>query len=434
MAGTEKPTQDAGVDVLFVTYGNGHIAKVAPVAKALEAQGVRCRILAMTLGYGQAQRLGLEPMGYKDLLHLVDRDKALAYGRMLWPENQHPDVDELESCSYLGINYLEWVEAHGEEGAARLYAKGGRRSFLPVRFLGKVIDHLQPSVVVSTSSPRSEQAAIEAAVQRGVPTLTMLDVFAMPHDTYLHHDVYADRITAPSKLAGQQLINAGVEASRVLVTGCPAYDRMRDPADVAEGKAIRRRLGWDGLSVLLWAGTMEQDSFGVPPEYFGTGLGVMVEQRLREWVRTRPGVALIVRYHPTQYNVFPDLGVQERVYVSNPTADRLYPQLHASDTVLVQTSTVGFEAALMGKRVLNLAFSPRVINTEYDYSRLGVAEAVRSMEELTEVLDRPRADLQDQGGFPPAGPATPRVVAEILQLMGPRDGTPRDHRQSEMQR
>lgn len=426
-----KKPHGASDGVLFVTYGNGHIAKVAPVAKALEANGVRCWVLAMTLGYAQAQRLGLHPIGYKDLLDLVDRDKALAYGRTLWPENQHPDVDELESCSYLGINYLEWVEAHGEEGAAQMYAQGGRRSFLPVRFLGKVIDHLRPSVVVSTSSPRSEQAAIEAAVQRGVPTLTMLDVFAMPHDTYLHHEVYADRITAPSRLAGQQLIDAGVEASRVLVTGCPAYDRMREPADVAAAEALKRDLGWQGLSVLLWAGTLEQDSSGVPPGYFGTGFGVMVEQRLREWVRTRPGVALIVRYHPTQYNVFPDLGRQERVYVSNPTTDRLYPQLHASDTVLVQTSTVGFEAALMGKRVLNLSFSPRVINTEYDYSRLGVAEAVRSMEELTEVLDRPRADLQDQGGFPPAGPATPRVVAEIMRLMTLPGGGPRDQRQSE---
>jgi hypothetical protein len=433
MAVVDKP-QDLRGGVLFVTYGNGHIAKVAPVARALEANGVRCWILAMTLGYGQAQRLGLNPIGYKDLLHLVDRDKALAYGRMLWPENQHPDVDELESCSYLGVNYLEWVETHGDEGAARLYAQGGRRSFLPVRFLGKVIDHLQPSVVVSTSSPRSEQAAIEAAVQRGVPALTMLDVFAMPHDTYLHHQVYADRITAPSRLAGQQLIDAGVEASRVLVTGCPAYDRMREPVDMAEAEALKRDLGWQGLSVLLWAGTLEQDSTGVPPEYYGTGFGVMVEKRLREWVRTRPGVALIVRYHPTQYNVFPDLGPQDRVYVSNPTADRLYPQLHASDTVLVQTSTVGFEAALMGKRVLNLAFSPRVVNTEYDYSRLGVAEAVRSIEQLTEVLDRPPADLQDRGGFPPAGPATPRVVAEIIRLMRPRDGGPQDQRQSEMLR
>jgi hypothetical protein len=80
--------------VLFVTYGNGHIAKVAPVVKALEAQEVACSVLALTLGYQQAQRLGLNPLGYKDFLHLVDAGKALHYGRMLLSENRHPDVDE----------------------------------------------------------------------------------------------------------------------------------------------------------------------------------------------------------------------------------------------------------------------------------------------------------------------------------------------------
>jgi hypothetical protein len=405
--------------VLFVTYGNGHIAKVAPVVKALEAEGVSCTVLAMTLGHAQALGMGLQPIGYKDLLHLVDREQALAHGERLLPENSHPDVDPDESRAYLGINYLEWVETYGEQGAAERYARGGRRSFLPVRFLGKVIDHLQPAVVVSTSSPRSEQAAIEAAVQRRVPCLTMLDVFAMPNDTYMQHEVYADRITAPSRLAAQLLSVRGLDASRVVVTGCPAYDRWRDPdpAEVAAGAEFKRRLGWDGLDVLLWAGTLEQDETGVPPEYYWERFGVMVEQRLRAWVRANPKQALIVRYHPTQYHLFPDLGPQERVYVSNPTADPLAAQLHAADTVLVQTSTVGYEAAVMGKRVLNLTFSPRVINTLYDFSRLGVAEGVGSMDELTAVLDRPREVRADLGGLPPPGPATPRVVAQIRRLM-----------------
>lgn len=404
--------------VLFVTYGNGHIAKVAPVVQALQAREIACPVLALTLGYKQARDLGIQPLGYKDFLHLVDEKKALHYGRMLWPDNRHPDVDEFESCCYLGINYLEWVESHGEEEAARLYARKGRRGFLPVNFLGRLIASLGPAVVVSTSSPRSEQAAIEAAVLQQVPSLTMLDVFANPHDTYLHHEVYADRITAPSRLAGEQLLKAGIDPGRIRVTGCPAYDYLQDPAHAEEGPALKRSLGWDGLSVLLWAGSMEAATTGAPPEYVGAGLCEMVERRLRDWVRDRPDVALIVRYHPTQYHLFADQGPQERVYVSNPGVDRLRAQLHAADTVLVQTSTVGFEAALLGKRLLNLAFSPTVISTEYDFSKLGLSEPVPSMEELTAVLNRPRAGVADLGGRPPQGAATPRVVAEILGLMG----------------
>ncbi|MDR6766152.1 hypothetical protein J2W88_001417 [Acidovorax delafieldii] len=402
--------------VLFVTYGNGHIAKVAPVVKALEARGVRCWVLALTLGFTQARRMGLNPLGYKDFMHLVDAEKALAYGRKLWPENQHPDVDEFESCCYLGVNYLDWVEAYGEENAAQLYAKGGRRSFLPLRFMGRLIESLSPAVVVSTSSPRSEQAAIEAAVARQVPCLTMLDVFANPHDTYLHHKVYADRITAPSRLAARQLRDAGIDDGRVLVTGCPAYDYLQDPSGPAQGLAFRQMHGWEGKRIVLWCGSLELPSPPSPPDLAGTGLCVQVERQLREWVRLRPNVALIVRYHPTQYHLFPDQGSQERVYVSNSTKDGLGPQLHAADTVLVQTSTVGFEAALLGKRVLNLAFSPTVIHTEYDFTKLGLAQSVSTLEALEAVLDQPNQLVEDIGSRPPVGAATPRVVDEILNI------------------
>ena len=413
----DLPPSLHGEGVLFVTYGNGHIAKVAPIVKALETRGVSCRVLALTLGFMQARRMGLEPLGYRDFMHLVDADKALAYGRKLWPENRHPDVDQFESCCYLGVNYLDWVEAHGEEKAAQMYAGGGRRSFLPLQFMGRLIESLNPAVVVSTSSPRSEQAAIEAAVAQQVPSLTMLDVFANPHDTFLHQPVYADRITAPSRFAARQLHEAGIDDWRVRVTGCPAYDYLQDPVGRAEGDAFRQARGWAGKRIVLWCGALELPSPPASPDYAGPGLCILVEQRLRHWVRSRPDVALIVRYHPTQYHLFPDQGPQERVYVSNSAQDRLGPQLHAADIVLVQTSTVGFEAALLGKRVLNLAFSPTVIHTEYDFSKLGLAQSVPTLDALETVLDQPGQVPEDIGSRPPAGEAAPRVVEEILSLV-----------------
>lgn len=403
--------------VLFVSYGNGHIAKVEPVVQSLRAQGIECIVLALTLGYKQALVRGLHPIGYRDLLHLVDSDRALARGRRLWPDNMHPDVDEFESIAYLGINYLEWEESLGSEVAERRYQQVGRRGFSPVNTMGRVLDWLQPGVVISTSSPRSEQAAIEAAVMRGIPTLTMLDVFANPHDTYLHHAVYADRITAPSRLAARQLAEANIEPARIRVTGCPAYDYLRDCSHATDGAALKERLGWTGLSVLLWAGTMEAERPGIPQEFIGTGLCERVESRLREWVRRRSDVALIVRYHPTQYHLYQVGLAQDRVYVSQPLQDPLPAQLHAADMVLVQTSTVGYEAAVMGKRLLNLAFSPTVIETAYDFAKLGLAEAVPALDQLEALLDQPRAQVHDLGGLPPEGKATPRVVAEIMELL-----------------
>ena len=403
--------------IFFVTYGNGHIGKVAPVVHALRERGVRTRVMALTLGYRQAQRLGLDPVGYRDYLHLVNQRKATAYGRLLLPTNQHPDVDDEESVAYLGVNYLEWVQEHGREGARRRYLQGGRRSFMPQKFIGQVIDQIQPSLIVSTASPRSEQAAIEAGVARGIPTLTMMDLFALPHDNFRRNAVFADRITVLCELARDNLIEAGVHSAKISVTGCPAYDKIFDPQMASIGLDWKRRLGWEGLEVVMWAGNLEEAAPNVPPEFSGPGLGILVEKRLRDWVAQRRDVALIVRYHPNQYHLFPDLGAQERVYRSNPGQDPLHEQLFACNCIVTQTSTVGFEGALMGKRLLALSFSPWVINFDFDYGKLGLGESVPSLETLVPMLEAPMHEPGNRKAFPPPGPATQRVVDTMLQIL-----------------
>jgi hypothetical protein len=408
----------AAPTVLFVTYGNGHVAKVAPVVRALRERGVHTTVMALTLGHRQAQRLGLDPVGYKDFLHLVDAERAQAYGRELLPGNSHPDVDDVESVAYLGINYLDWVDRFGEEGARQRYESGGRRSFAPLGFMGRVIDEIGPAVVVSTASPRSEQAAIEAGVARGVPTMTMMDLFALPHDNFRRNTVFADRITLLSEFARDNLLQAGVDATRLVVTGCPAYDSLFEPEPARVGYEWKRTQGWEGLHTVMWAGNLEEAAPNVPPEYLGAGLGRLVEKRLRQWVADDPRVALVVRYHPNQYHLFQQLGPQERVYVSNPTKDPVHPQLHACDSVVTQTSTVGFEGALIGKRLLALSFSPWVINFDFDYGKLGLGESVPSLDALVPMLKAPPPQRTDLRAFPPYGPATPRVLDQLVGLMG----------------
>ncbi len=403
--------------ILFVAYGSGHIGKVAPVIRYLTSCGIRCELLALTLGFKQAKDMGLNPLGYHNFLHLIDRKSALAYGSELLDENNHPDVDPFESQCYLGVNFQEWVETYGEKAAFEKYRLGGRRSFSPVRFLGSVIDELRPSVVVSTGSPRSEQAAIAAAVKRGVPCLTMVDLFGLPHDSYLRNEVFANRITVLSEFVRGNLISAGIDPARIVVTGCPAYESLFDVAHQIAAEKLRASLGWGGLRVVMWAGNFEEPGAGVPTDLAGTSLALDVERRLRSWVAHHPQTALLIRYHPSQYHLFPDLGDQPRVYRSTPTEDPLAPQLHLADTLVVQTSTVGFEAALIGKRVLCLSYSPMVINLDFDYGRLGLGKSVEHANEICAALDSNLVMNMNTSAFPPPGLASPRVSAEIMALL-----------------
>ena len=128
----------------FVTYGASHIAKIAPVIRAVEKQGIECLVLALTIGHKKAIQLGLKPLGYRDFLSLWGEraEEMLERGRYLSEGNTHPDVDEHETACYLGTNFQEWVGELGEEQARKRYAEQGRHGFLPVRFMGNILDTL----------------------------------------------------------------------------------------------------------------------------------------------------------------------------------------------------------------------------------------------------------------------------------------------------
>lgn len=397
----------------FVTYGAGHVAKIAPVVHALRQRGVECLVMALTIGFKRAGELGLRPVGYRDFLGLLDDPAAvLAQGRALLAGNTHPEVEEQESCCYLGANYADLCSALGPAEAQAFYGRVGRHGFMPVGFMGRVLDALQPGVVVATSTPRSEEAAIRAAVARGIPTLTMVDLFAPPSDPFLARPVHSDRITVVSEEVRARFLEAGREPAQVLVTGSPDFDSLLEPAWEAEGQALRRRLG-EPKTLLLWAGILEPDDAPMP----GAALGMAVEEALRAWVKSRPELALAVRYHPSQYHQFPRGAVQERVHLSHPGTERIEPLLHAADVVIHQVSTVGFQAALLRKRVLHLGFSEWFRRADFDLASLGPSERVDSLAQLVPVLASRGAAGEGRKMTLPEGPAAPRVAAEVLRLL-----------------
>ncbi len=399
----------------FVSYGASHIAKIAPVLKELQRHGVECLLLALTIGHPKARSMGLEPLGYRDFLPLLGHksERALSWGDQLLDGNTHPEVELEETRCYLGINYLQLVDAQGVAGARRLYQQRGRQSFMPVEFMGLVLDALQPGLVVATSTPRSEEAAIRAAVGRGIPTLTMVDLFAPPSDPFLRRPVQAQRITVIASEVRQRFLACGLEPDQVVVTGSPDFDELFDQQAVQQAQALRAKLGWQGRQVALWAGILEPGHKTLP----GAEFGLAVERSLRNWVQNTPNTGLIVRYHPSQYHEFPSLGPQDGVYLSNPATEPIAPLLNAADTVIHQLSTVGLQAAVLGKRVVHLGFSAWVQSADFDLGSLGPSEPAESLENLAHLLNQPPTLAADCTMSVPPGPAAPRVAQVAVQLL-----------------
>lgn len=350
---------------LFVTYGGGHIAMVLPVMRALRQQdpGIDCTLMALTTAQSRAVAAGEPYVSFKDFLHLVDARAARTWGERLHPANRSPDVSDAESVAYLGINYLDLLERLGEDGAAALYAQKGRYGFFPLHFMRKVLHEIAPDIVVATNSPRGEEAALQAAVERGIPSVGMIDMFGLDSDPYVSRTMRPNLTCVIHEVVRQRLLARGFARESVAVTGNPAFDGLSSPANLAAARSYLSERGWVGLKVILWAGFVEPYSHPGSLVPAGHALALEVEEALRSMVAAREDMALVVRYHPSEWHTFPPHRPQARVHFSVPSAEPIHPVILASDAVVVQNSTVGLESAVAGKPVVSIESSPSVLAT-----------------------------------------------------------------------
>jgi hypothetical protein len=412
--------------VLFVSYGGGHVEMCLPVMRALRSQfpGCEAQILALTTAAGVARRAGEQQLGFDDVCRGEERERAFRYGEQLIGDQQHPDVAREESLAYLGFNFLEWVHEFGEQGAWQRWREQGRQGFRPVQLFRRILSELRPDVVVATNSPRGEQAAIEAARPLGIPTLSMVDLFALPGDPYRTRSVHADRIAVLSDATLRNLQQAGVPRERIVVTGNPAFDGLAGPEAQAAGERFRREHGWGDRPVVLWAGHMEPGD--ADPRWAGAALGNEVQQVLLHWLQARDDACLAVRYHPNEWHRFEPPPAHPRLHWSQPDREGLLPVLAAADAVIVQATTVGAQAHAAGKQVLALAFSPLVQRSGMDYAKLGTGVEVPDLDALPAVLGQAlAAGGQGASSIRQQGTAAQRVASEIAALAARRPERPR---------
>lgn len=378
--------------VLFVTYGGGHVGMVLPVIRALEAQlpGVDCQLMALTTGHRKASAVR-PTLGYRNFLHLVDADAARAWGLRLSQGNTSPDVPTDETIAYLGINYLDLIAQHGEDGASAIYRQHGRRGFFPLCFMRRVIDELKPDAVVATNSPRSEQAALEVAKSMNITTLGMVDLYGLDSDLYAQRRIQPDVTCVIAEVVRQRLLGRGMEAERVVVTGNPAFDGLFSEHNKVAAQRFLDSKCWSKLSCILWAGHAEPYNHPQTSVPAGMSLPLEIERVLREHVIANDELCLVVRYHPSDWYRYPRHSPHPRIHFSETPHELLHPLLQASAIVVVQTSTVGLEAAIVGIPVLAIENSPSA-QDEFNLVRLGVASPCLTPAELpqrlTEILQK----------------------------------------------
>lgn len=379
-----------------------------PVVRELERRGGwDLTVLGLTTASAALAAAGIPHIGFRDLLTAKD-ERAREIGEQL-AVTQHRDgvgVSREESVAYLGLSYADLEERIGREEASRRYAEIGRRSFLPLGPLSRLMDEIGPDVVVATSAPRAEEAAIRTARTRGVPAVCVNDLFSLDRSNpYLWERGYGDVVTVVSEFARDTLVEHGRHRDEIRVTGNPAFDALADPTLPRRGIEWRSAHNVRDRKVVLWASQPEP------------GDPALLERVRAEILRAASGNNWFVlhRYHPSEPPpppIDPALGYCGR-------SEDVGTAIHAADVVVVLTTTLGLEAALCDRPLVKIRLS--AYDYTMPYERMGFAVSAESLETVERGIrsaledDQIRRSLADhRRALPPVGSAAVNV-ADVIQ-------------------
>lgn len=355
--------------VLLIAYGGGHINLLIPIYYELESRGYTPIVIGLTTACEALDREGIEFLSYRSFLDEQDNEALLLGREIASGMSLNQKVPYEETVAYMGVCYRELIEDHGLEGAHSLYEHEGRQSFMPTRYMRRILDSVNPDFVVTTTSPRSEEAMVYAASEMGVPCYCVVD---FGYDLYVTERLgrkgYGNKIFVPFEVVKERLEERGRSPEEIEVVGNPVFDFLGKFSVEENKRAFRREKSWGDKYVILWAKSVFDQVKQIESD---------VEKALIEKFSNDKEVKLVFRPHPNDTRDYS--GLDEKIHLST-TEEPVRSVIAASDVVVTVNSTVGLEANLMGKPVVQvdmLEYSAKV-----PFDELGIGDVAKSVDSL----------------------------------------------------
>lgn len=375
-SGPHEPPVIAPKRVLMATYGGGHVASLLPLAQRLQADPqVDLRCLGFTTARAALAQAGLAPLGASDMLQPGD-EPWLQRAEPLIDQPQHPAVELADALAYYALGLKDLAAVLGEDTAIEKVRRQGRRLFEPLDSCRRFLQQHQPDLLITSTCPRSELALQKAAHSLGIPSLAVGDLFLQDEAPYICAPDYARHLSVIAEPVRQQLLAQGCR-SRIHIGGNPAFDELFDSRHSAAVQAFWDQLGLEpGQRLLLWACHPAVEAF-TGRQFVDPALMLAM---LEDYAAQRPSVRLLIRQHPSA-PLFPPGQPVRGGWICPPELP-IEVCLQAVDQVVVENSTVGLQAALLGKPLvtINAAGNP-------PYAELGLALDVPELAGLPAALD-----------------------------------------------
>lgn len=399
--------------LLFVAYGGGHVNALLPIIRVLsKTPDYNIEVLGLTTAAATLEKEGVPCFGFRHLITEDDKS-ALFWGEKLAGGTNHQLVSSEETVAYLGLSYMDLINRHGEEEAQRLYATKGRQAFLPLSIMERLLESNRPDLIVATSAPRTEQAAILAAGKMGIKAVCIVDLLCTREVKWVGQKGYANKICVLADFVRELILKAGRSQDEVIVTGNPAFDALTQPDLNRKGGEFRTHRGWGTDLVILWASQIEPEKHPVTGAPGNPALPRQIESELFKIIQRHPKWRLVIRPHPNE--PVPVNKLPERTELSLQTDDPSV-LLKGVDVVVSMSSTLGLEGALIGKPLISLNMS--LSATYIPFAKMGIAKGVDCLEDLEDgLLDVFEGRWKMTAKLPKVGGATHNVVQVINELL-----------------
>ena len=333
----------------LLSYGGGHANIQIRLSRSLTQLGIKHDLLGLTTAYAAFRAAGLKALDITALLRPDDADYSDRVAPYV-PETVHPDITPEQTQAYFSLGFRSLAEQIGEDEALERVAAQGRMAFEPVSIFRRHFADQPPSVVVATTSPRFEVAAIRAARALNIPTVAIGDHFLAGQLGHVGSEDFADHLVVFGERVAEYLEPKCSPGMTFHPLGNPAFD---DLAAIENRDAVRQRLrdtlGFGDRTVILWPLSAEYLTIKGRPMMTGEEAVAFFD----DLCEADPSLTYVMRPHPNgnSETLQPRHGVLD-------TEHALEEVLLAADVVVSQTSTVGLQAALMGvpNIVLDFAF------------------------------------------------------------------------------
>jgi hypothetical protein len=389
--------------ILIACYGGGHAQSLIPVAKKLrEHQFIDLTIIGFTTARSMFERAGLDVLGYDALLDDSDY-KWVEKARAMVPTLGHSDVRYEETLAYYAIGLKNLVLEYGEEQGLLLYKQKKRKIFFPKKTFIDFLKKNRQDFVITSTSPRSELALLHASSCLNIPNLAVSDLFLQHESSYICSRKYASNVTVISPYVSDFLKSRGFPVENTIhVTGNPAFDCLINYDLKRNAKEIRSFIGCpQNEKIITWICTPSNTSL--------TGK-VFVETKkvidYLEWFcKKHTGYRYLIRQHP---NSIIELNhTDSSLSLPNVSIEEC---LHLSDILMMETSTVGLQAALLNKPVVTIN-----AGNYPPYAALKLAVDVDDLKSAERALLKAERPYLGCLNYPNLGGATNKVVEIVME-------------------